>query len=90
MLATLWPVEVGAWWPGMPDSWRAVVARDERQVDAEVARRLVPPDELAAWLTATEGPVGPLEVADEWDVPIAVAVVALELHSAGRPPAWMA
>src|SRR5688500_16211092 len=38
----------GASFIGQPPAWDAVVGRDERRVDVEVARRLVPLDELRA------------------------------------------
>lgn len=66
----------GAFRPGQPDLWAAVVARDEAAVDAEVARRLVPPDELAAYV-ARRVDLGECvmawEIADEFTVPERVA-----------------
>ncbi|MCC5953444.1 MAG: hypothetical protein JJU45_15240 [Acidimicrobiia bacterium] len=63
-----------------PPAWSAVVAREERHVDREVARRLVPPSELQAavarWTSMGEAVTAQL-VADEFDVPEAVASVAL-------------
>ena len=72
----------GAWADGMPDSWRPRVAIDEKQVDREVARRLVPLDRLADMCDRLahlgEG-VTPWLVADEFDVPEDVAATALDL-----------
>jgi hypothetical protein len=64
----------------MPSSWRAVVARDERQVDDEVARRLVPDDELRyllECLTEMGLPVEVWDVARQFDVPDTVAKRAI-------------
>jgi hypothetical protein len=70
----------GADRPGMPACWGAVVARDEAAVDAEVARRLVPGDELAA-VAAERAAAGdglsPSDVAVWFEVPLAVAARAL-------------
>jgi hypothetical protein len=82
----------GAGYRGQPDSWAAVVARDERQVDDEVARRLVPSLELGRLWRRTRS-VGdtlePWDVAAAFDVPVAVAARALELHrGCGRTARW--
>ncbi len=72
----------GAGAPGMPSTWRPVVARDERRVDDEVARRLVPPDELRYLLECLTGmglPVETWDVARQFDVPDDVAQRALDL-----------
>lgn len=66
----------GAFRPGQPETWGAVVARDEAAVDNEVARRLVPPDELAAFVAARVEMgecVMAWEIAEEWTVPERVA-----------------
>jgi hypothetical protein len=66
---------------GVPPTWQAMVDREERAVDREVARRLVPPDELAALVAERAGldaGIGPAEVVDHFDVPPWVAVLALE------------
>lgn len=55
---------------------RSIVAREEYQVNEETARRLVPIDELAAFV-ARGGAITEQEVADEFDVPVAVASRAL-------------
>lgn len=63
-----------------PPTWAAVIAREERLVDTEVARRLVPPTELEAALVhwhAMGEAVTPELVADAFDTTVAVAVVAL-------------
>lgn len=70
--------------------WRAVVSRDEARVDQIAATRLVPPDELRAFLLA-RGSVGPVtldDIAEEFDVPIQVAATAMRAL-AGDPPAPM-
>lgn len=67
---------------GMPDLWRPVVAREELVVDREVARRLVPLDELAAYcdrMADLGEDVAPWTVAEEFDVTDEVARTALEL-----------
>lgn len=65
---------------GMPPGWAAVVRRDERQVEAEVARRLVPGDELRAFvdrMTLSElGGATARDIAEHFDVPEEVAVLA--------------
>ena len=70
-----------------PPGWGAVVAREERIVDLEVARRLVPAEELARFARArasTGDAVTVDDVMDEWDVPEWVAWDALSLRRAGR------
>lgn len=65
---------------GMPASWSPVVVRDEAAVDREVARRLVPPEELAKFLEVMElleVGVTVYEVAEHFDVPEDVACEAL-------------
>lgn len=68
--------------PGAPAAWDAVVAREERRVDDEVARRLVPPEDLRAWLQrrleVADG-VTVHDVADEFEVAHSVALDALRL-----------
>lgn len=62
-------------------------AKEERAVDVEVARRLVPVDELRALVARAvdlgDG-VGVLEVADAFDVDEPVARLALQLLAADR------
>lgn len=56
----------------MPGTWTAVIAREEILVDREVARRLVPLDELAGFVQRhadTNGCVVAADVAEEFDVP---------------------
>ncbi len=67
--------------------------REERAVDAEVARRLVPAELLRRLVgadddpgTGGEGGIGPAEVAEHFDVPIAVAHRALEQLARDHPP----
>jgi hypothetical protein len=70
----------GADHPGMPPSWAAVVARDEAAVDQEVARRLVPADELVKFcevMVLLDLGVTAHEVAEHFEVPPAVAAAAL-------------
>lgn len=65
---------------GAPSTWAAVVARDETAVDEEVARRMLPDRLLAPWLArrlTAVGMIEPFEVAEEFDVPVAVARRAL-------------
>lgn len=66
----------------LPAGWAAVVAREERIVDAEVARRLVPPDELAhaisRWQAGDEAVTATL-VALAFDTTVEVAATALDL-----------
>lgn len=57
--------------------WSPVVAREENRVDQIVAGRLVPREELVDWLTARDEPTTALDVAEEFDVTEAVAVLAL-------------
>lgn len=67
----------------MPPAWDAVVAREEGRVAAEVARRLVPDDELRAFLRRlTESELGGAtarDIADHFDVPEEVASTAARL-----------
>ena len=70
----------GATGDEMPPSWGPVIVRDEAAVDQEVARRLVPPDELARFcevMALLDIGVTAHEVAEHFDVPAAVAEVAL-------------
>jgi hypothetical protein len=72
----------------MPQSWHAVVMRDEATVDNVVADRLVPPDELARFCTRVSGlgmGVTPTDVALEFDVTEEVAGRALR-RLTSRPP----
>jgi Zn-dependent peptidase ImmA (M78 family) len=57
----------GADLDGMPETWRAVVARDEARADRAAAALLVPADRLAAWLVDREG-VTADDIAEEWQV----------------------
>lgn len=69
---------------GMPDQWAAVVARDEAAVDSEVARRLVPLDELGRYIRRrvdSDLVVTVPDVADEFDVALDVARNALHLFA---------
>lgn len=70
------------WRPGTPP-W--IVARGERIVDGISTDRLVPPCELAAWVEQRcdlEAVVA-WQVAEEWEVPIEVADLALRRLAAG-------
>jgi hypothetical protein len=66
---------------GYPLASAATMQREEAIVRRETARRLVPPGELAALVARLDGlePVTADLVADEFDVPEAVAAEALEL-----------
>lgn len=75
---------------GMPASWAAVVARDEGQVDDEVARRLVPLHELvelAQALADMELPLEAWDVAQQFRVPRRVAERAIVLATRHLPAA---
>ncbi len=77
----------GAAYRGQPATWEPVVARDEQQVEDEVARRLVPRAELdRLWRQArgVDGSLTAWEVAAVFDVPPEVAARALVLQRAGR------
>ena len=66
----------------------AFIAGDERSVDREVASRLVPPPLLDQFVRAASRaaiPVGPIEVADHFEVPIGVAARALDEFLRRRP-----
>jgi hypothetical protein len=66
--------------PGAPATLDLLVERDERAVDDEVARRLVPVDELdrvVAELVADSGGASVTDVAAHFAVPTDVARVAL-------------
>lgn len=67
--------------PYMPPGWDAVVAREEHLVEREVARRLVPLDELRAFVERRRElgePVTVGDVVEEFDVPVWVAVRACD------------
>jgi hypothetical protein len=67
---------------GMPDTWRPVAAREEGIVDNEVARRLVPLDQLRLAvddLADLGMGASPLDVALAFDVTPEVAERALRL-----------
>jgi hypothetical protein len=53
-------------------TWAAVVAREEAAVHREVARRLVPADELADWLRGREH-VTAADIAAEFEVTVGLA-----------------
>ena len=77
----------GAAFRGQPRTWDAVVARDEHQVDDEVARRLVPAADLARlWRRArtVDGCLSPADVSAAFDVPDTVAARALVLQRPRR------
>lgn len=67
----------------MPEQWGAVVRREEHRVEVEVARRLVPLDELRAFLkrmTVSEmGGASARDIAEHFDVPEDVASLAARL-----------
>lgn len=68
--------------PSMPTTWAAEVAREERAVDDEVARRLVPVDALAA--AADAGATTVTEAAAWLGLPVAVVDRSLRLARASR------
>jgi Zn-dependent peptidase ImmA (M78 family) len=67
-----------------PRSWDAIVVREELLVDREVARRLVPRDDLRCFVEQAQEHEGvdARMVADRFGVPVQVASVAL--HELGR------
>lgn len=76
--------------PDMPDSWRTVVLREERWVNDEVARRMVPPAVLCRYVegvTACDGEVSIDDVARDFNVPRRVAGRALQLLARTDPRA---
>jgi hypothetical protein len=75
---------------GAPAELGVIVGREERRVDTIVAERLVHADDLAE-LVRTRVEVEPITasvVADEFSVPVAVALEALRLlaHRSGTDP----
>lgn len=69
---------------GMPSGWAAVVARDEKAVDVENARRLVPLDELGAFIRGrvdADLTVTVEDVVEEFDTAPDVAREALHLFA---------
>lgn len=67
---------------GMPDTWTVVAERAEARVHNEVARRLVPLDQLAAMRAIAEVNQLTLDswhVAEHFDVPERVAARAMRL-----------
>jgi len=70
-----------------PRTWDVLVVREELIVDREVARRLVPLDELAGLVARLEDlgePVHAVAVMEEFDVPVDVAQRALWLLAQRR------
>jgi Zn-dependent peptidase ImmA (M78 family) len=67
------------------DTPAEVVAKEERAVEVELARRLVPPFELMGFVRrrATVGPVTVAQVADEFDVTEEVALLAMRIVEDG-------
>jgi hypothetical protein len=75
--------------PGMPSCWQAVVAREERWVNAIVADRLVPADDLAEFCARVADlgiGVTARDVALEFDVTDEVATRALTRLARARAP----
>lgn len=73
-----------------PRPLRELASREERSVDREVSRRLVPPDELKRFVSARVGVdlgVTAWEVAEEFDVTDTVAERALR-QLAENPSGW--
>lgn len=72
---------------GMPPGWQAIVARDEQAVEAEVARRLVPLDELGEYIhrrVSSDMTVCVPDVVEEFDTTPEVAREALHQIARGR------
>jgi IrrE N-terminal-like domain len=69
----------GADLEGMPETWRAVVARDEARADRAAAALLVPADKLAEWLAARDQGVTAEDIAEEWQVTDWIAKKTLTL-----------
>lgn len=68
--------------PAMPEDWRHSVTREERRVEDEAVRRLVPLGELRRWVVQREQACEHVEVwlvAEEWHVPEEVAERAMRL-----------
>ena len=66
----------------MPSSWDAVVVRDERAVEVEVARRLLSIGKLQGYVDARlaiDEPVTARDVAEEFDTTVELAALALTL-----------
>lgn len=77
---------VGTDQPGMPSTWAPVVAKEEAAVNAEVARRLVPLDELEEWVrrrTESDITTTPFDVSVEWDTTEQLAELAMLLMDPG-------
>jgi hypothetical protein len=72
----------GCEYEGMLPAWHPVVSRDENRVHDEVARRLVPLEELRAFCghqAEVNDSVAAWQVAEYFDVPDAVGARALQL-----------
>lgn len=75
----------GSW---MPAGWQVVAAREEGVVQREVARRLVPLDELDDYVARridSDIPTTPLDVAEEFGTTEKLAELAMLLLKAARP-----
>lgn len=77
---------------GMPTMWEAVVAREERHVEREVANWLVPLDQLVEFIqqhvSAEQVGVTVWEVAEAFEVPDYVAERALRELGRRNPDGW--
>lgn len=75
---------------GGPAGLSVVTGREEARVDIVVAQRLVPAEHLADMIRARVDiePITATVVADEFEVPVAVALAALQLlaHRSGTDP----
>ena len=70
---------------GHPD--RVVRAREERWVDDEVARRLIPLDELVPWIiNRGDDPTTVADIAEQWDTTVNVAECAAAMVR--HPSRW--
>lgn len=76
---------------GMPDTWDAVVAREETSIDREAARRLVPSAELGMYLRRQAGHIDPSvtlhDIAEHFDVTERYADLAFAAFAA-RLDGW--
>lgn len=67
---------------GMPETWLAVVVRDETAINRELARRLVPLGELAGLMAEAHDlgvSVHPWEIGERFDVSDEVAELAMRM-----------
>lgn len=78
----------GAGYPGQPPGWAAVVVRDEAAVDRAVVEKMVPLDELAAFVErrlSTGDPIMAAELAEYFNVTVELVEAAAELYRRAAP-----